>query len=58
MNYILYGYFQCCLKWEHGEDRYNDNHVTDSMIKTTGNECVDIKERSSGSMIQFNECSK
>ncbi len=38
-------------------DKSNDNLVYDNVIKTNGNECVDIKESSSGNEVYNNDCS-
>lgn len=38
-------------------DESDDNLVHDNIIKTNGNECVDIKEASSGNLVYGNDCS-
>ena len=37
-------------------DKSDDNHVHDNDIETNGNECVDIKESSSGNLVEDNTC--
>lgn len=37
-------------------DRSNDNFIHDNVIDTQGNECVDIKEGSSGNRVEKNIC--
>lgn len=37
-------------------DRSNDNWVHDNSFDTQGNECVDIKEGSSGNLVERNRC--
>ena len=37
-------------------DQSNNNHVHHNTIDTQGNECVDIKEGSSGNIIEYNNC--
>ncbi|CAM9793899.1 unnamed protein product [Ectocarpus fasciculatus] len=44
-------------QWTNGEDMCNDNWVSGNRISTSGNECVDIKEGSSGNVIEDNLCS-
>ncbi|CAM9513423.1 unnamed protein product, partial [Ascophyllum nodosum] len=39
------------------EDQCLDNLITGNVMKTNGNECVDIKEGASGNLIEHNECS-
>lgn len=33
-----------------------DNLITGNVMETNGNECVDIKEGSSGNIVEYNEC--
>ncbi|CAM9939244.1 unnamed protein product [Ectocarpus sp. 6 AP-2014] len=44
-------------QWTNGEDTCNGNVVSRNLISTSGNECVDIKEGSSGNVIEDNFCS-
>lgn len=45
-------------QWEaYGEDRCNGNWVSGNTIATYGNECVEVKEGSSGNIIENNVCS-
>ena len=44
-------------QWEGGEDRCNNNWVHGNTIETCGNECVEIKEGSSGNLVEDNVCS-
>ncbi len=37
-------------------DKSDNNYIHDNRINTQGNECVDIKEGSSGTIVQFNLC--
>lgn len=37
-------------------DRSNDNWIHDNVINTEGNECVDIKEGSTGNLVENNKC--
>jgi len=37
-------------------DNSNDNWIHDNVINTQGNECVDIKEGSSGNLVENNKC--
>jgi hypothetical protein len=37
-------------------DRSDRNHIHDNIINTAGNECVDIKEGSSGNIVERNSC--
>ncbi|CBJ32750.1 FirrV-1-B30 precursor [Ectocarpus siliculosus] len=41
-------------EWTNGEDTCNGNVVSRNLISTSGNECVDIKEGSSGNVIEDN----
>ena len=44
-------------QWDGGEDRCNNNWVRGNTIETCGNECVEIKEGSSGNLVENNVCS-
>ncbi|CAM9780013.1 unnamed protein product, partial [Laminaria digitata] len=44
-------------QWTYGEDRCNGNLVSGNRIATYGNECVEMKEGSSGNVIENNVCS-
>ena len=45
------------LQWEEfGEDRCDNNLIRGNTIITNGNECVEVKEGSSGNMIEENDC--
>ncbi|CAM9617951.1 unnamed protein product [Ectocarpus sp. 12 AP-2014] len=44
-------------QWKNGEDACNGNLVSGNRISTSGNECIDIKEGSSGNTIENNFCS-
>lgn len=37
-------------------DESNNNWIHDNIINTLGNECVDIKERSMGNIVERNDC--
>ncbi|KRB51773.1 hypothetical protein ASE04_09565 [Rhizobium sp. Root708] len=37
-------------------DHSDNNHIHDNVINTAGNECVDIKEGSSGNIVERNSC--
>jgi len=41
-----------------GLDSSNNNLVKNNVIVTKANECVDIKEGSSGNIVEFNDCSQ
>ena len=45
-------------KWSYGEDRCNNNLVKEETILTCANECVEVKEGSSGNVIKHNSCAE
>ena len=49
--------FPCVLQWTYGEDRCNGNLISGNTIATYGNECVEMKEGSSGNIVENNVCS-
>ncbi|CBN79456.1 FirrV-1-B30 precursor [Ectocarpus siliculosus] len=44
-------------QWSDGPDECNDNTITGNTITPNGNECVDVKEGSTGTIIEDNTCS-
>ncbi|CAB1115742.1 unnamed protein product [Ectocarpus sp. CCAP 1310/34] len=44
-------------QWSDGPDECNDNTITGNTITPNGNECVDIKEGSTGTIVEENTCS-
>ncbi|CAN0020458.1 unnamed protein product, partial [Ectocarpus sp. 8 AP-2014] len=44
-------------QWSDGPDECNDNTITGNTITPNGNECVDVKEGSTGTIVEGNTCS-
>lgn len=46
------------MQWgEYGSDNCSGNWIADNTIATYGNECVEVKEGSTGNIIEYNICS-
>ena len=45
------------MQWIDGPDGCDDNWVHGNVIETCGNECIEVKEGSSGNLIEENDCS-
>jgi hypothetical protein len=39
-----------------GPDKSNNNHIHHNIFNTQGNECVEVKEGSTGNIIEYNSC--
>ena len=57
LRFVCVGHSLYAFQWTYGEDRCNGNLVSGNTIATYGNECVEMKEGSSGNVVEGNVCS-